>query len=110
MCARRSQASSTRPRRKPLLEAPMFEASTLSADEIVRLSKKHSVFEWSAQAAVAPIPMAKAKGSYFWDANGKRYLDFNSQLMCVNIGHGDARVIQAIKDQADRLPYANPYM
>ena len=36
----------------------MFEASTLSADEIVRLSKQHTLFEWSAQAALAPIPMA----------------------------------------------------
>jgi taurine--2-oxoglutarate transaminase len=54
--------------------------------------------------------MARAKGVYFWDAEGKRYLDFNSQLMCVNIGHGDERVIAAIKAQADKLPYAGPSM
>jgi taurine--2-oxoglutarate transaminase len=88
----------------------MLEASSLSAEEIVRLCKQHSIFEWSAQAAVNPIPMTRAKGIFFWDANGKRFFDFNSQLMSVNIGHGDPRVIQAIKDQADRLPYANPYM
>ncbi|MGQ0505149.1 MAG: aminotransferase class III-fold pyridoxal phosphate-dependent enzyme [Myxococcaceae bacterium] len=88
----------------------MYEASSLSAEEIVALSKKHTLFEWSAQAHVAPIPMVRAKGVHFWDANGKRYLDFNSQLMSVNIGHGDERVIQAIKDQADKLLYANPYM
>jgi taurine--2-oxoglutarate transaminase len=52
--------------------------------------------------------MARAKGVFFWDANGKRYLDFNSQLMSVNIGHGDERVIAAIKAQADRLLYAGP--
>ncbi len=88
----------------------MFEASTLSPEEIVRLSKQHSVFEWSAQAAVNPIPMVKAKGIFFWDAAGKRYFDFNSQLMSVNIGHGDERVIRAIQQQAERLTYANPYM
>jgi taurine--2-oxoglutarate transaminase len=88
----------------------MLEASTLSAAEMIRLCKQHSIFEWSAQAQVNPIPMARAKGVHFWDVDGKRYLDFNSQLMSVNIGHGDQRVIDAIKAQADALPYANPYM
>ena len=88
----------------------MFETSSLSAEEIVRLCKQHTLFEWSTQAEISPIPMARAKGVFFWDANGKRYLDFNSQLMSVNIGHGDARVISAIKSQADKLVYANPYM
>lgn len=87
----------------------MFEASALSAEEIVRLSKQHSIFEWSAQANVNPIPMVRAKGVHFWDANGKRYLDFNSQLMSVNIGHGDERVIRAISQQAETLAYASPY-
>src|SRR3990172_9394689 len=88
----------------------MLEASTLSAAEMIRLCKQHSIFEWSAQAQVNPIPMARAKGVHFWDVDGKRYLDFNSQLMSVNIGHGDQRVIDAIMAQADALPYANPYM
>src|SRR5580658_2392806 len=88
----------------------MFESSSLSAEEIVRLCKQHTIFEWSAQASVQPLTMSKAKGVFFWDANGKRYYDFNSQLMSVNIGHGDTRVIEAIKAQAERLPYANPYM
>jgi taurine--2-oxoglutarate transaminase len=82
----------------------------MSADEMVALSKRHTFYSWSAQAAVNPIPMVKAKGVYFWDAHGKRYLDFNSQLMCVNIGHGDQRVIDAIKAQADELAYAGPGM
>lgn len=88
----------------------MFEALSLSAEEIVRLSKQYTLFEWSAQGALAPIPMTKAEGIFFWDASGKRYFDFNSQLMCVNIGHGHKKVINAIKEQADRLAYANPYM
>jgi taurine--2-oxoglutarate transaminase len=82
----------------------------MSADEIVRLCKQHTIFEWSAQASVQPLTMARAKGVHFWDANGKRYLDFNSQLMSVNIGHGDSRVVRAIQEQAEKLPYANPYM
>jgi taurine---2-oxoglutarate transaminase len=85
-------------------------STTLTGDEIVALSKQHTIFEWSAQAAVDPIPVAKAKGVYFWTPEGKRYLDFNSQLMCVNIGHGDERVVRAIQAQAAVLPYASPFM
>ena len=85
-------------------------SSAMSGAEIVDLCRKHTFFEWSAQGAVDPIPMARGKGVYFWTPEGKRYIDFNSQLMCVNIGHGDERVIRAIKAQADALPYANPFM
>ena len=82
----------------------------MSAEEMVALTKEHSFFSWSAQDTVNPIPMAKGKGVYFWDANGKRYFDLNSQLMCVNIGHGDQSVIDAIKAQAEELVYAGPSM
>ena len=82
----------------------------MSAEQIVSLTKEHTFFSWSAQGAVKPIPMVKAEGVYFWDADGKRYFDLNSQLMCVNIGHGDKRVIEAIKAQADELVYAGPGM
>ena len=82
----------------------------LSGQTIVELTKKHTLFEWSAQGAVDPIPVAGAKGCWFWTPEGKRYLDFNSQLMCVNIGHGDERVIRAIAQQAETLAYANPFM
>jgi len=76
--------------------------------EILQQSLEHSFWTWSAQGKVNPIPVTKAKGVYFWDADGKRYLDFNSQLMCVNIGHGDERVIEAIANQARELPYVAP--
>ena len=82
----------------------------MSGDELVALSKKHTIFEWSAQAAFEPIPVARAKGVYFWTPEGKRFLDFNSQLMCVNIGHGDPRVITAIQQQAETLTYISPFM
>jgi taurine--2-oxoglutarate transaminase len=82
----------------------------MTGNEIVELCRRHTLFEWSAQAAVDPIPVAHSKGIYFWTPEGKRYIDFNSQLMCVNIGHGDERVINAIKEQATTLAYANPFM
>ena len=82
----------------------------LSDDEILPLSKEHVFWTWSAQANVNPIPVKRAKGVYFWDKDGKRYLDFNSMTMCVNIGHGDERVIEAMVSQARELPYAAPGM
>ena len=82
----------------------------LTGNEIIELCRQHTLFEWSAQSAVEPIPMVRAKGIYFWTPEGKRYIDFNSQLMCVNIGHGDERVINAIREQAETMAYANPFM
>lgn len=80
----------------------------MSSEEINSLSKKYTMFSWSAQSKVSPIAMTKSKGCYFWDAEGKKYFDMNSQLMCSNIGHSHPKVIQAIKDQADELSYAGP--
>jgi len=85
----------------------MFE---LSNDEIVSFSKEHVFYTWSAQAKVNPIVLQRAKGVYFWDIHDKQYLDFNSMTMCVNIGHGDERVIKAMQGQAVELAYAAPGM
>jgi taurine--2-oxoglutarate transaminase len=82
----------------------------LPESEILPLSKKHVFYTWSAQAKVNPIAVKCAKGVYFWDVNDKRYLDFNSMTMCVNIGHGDERVIRAMQEQVAELPYAAPGM
>src|SRR5437868_10290414 len=82
----------------------------MSGEEMVALSKKHTLYEWSAQSKVDPMPVARAKGIYCWTPEGKRFIDFNSQLMCVNIGHGDERVIGAIREQLEVLAYANPFM
>jgi len=80
----------------------------MTGDEIVALSKRHTITEYAPQDAVNPIPVAKAKGVYFWTPEGKRFLDFNSQLMSVNIGHGDPRVIAAITEQAEKVTYVTP--
>jgi taurine--2-oxoglutarate transaminase len=82
----------------------------LPDDEILPLSKDHVFWTWSAQAKVNPIAIKRAKGVYFWDVDDKRYLDFNSMTMCVNIGHGNERVIKAMQDQAAELSYAAPGM
>jgi taurine---2-oxoglutarate transaminase len=88
----------------------VITAAPLTAEEIVALSKKHTIFEWSAQGAVDPIPVSHAKGCYFFTPDGRRFLDFNSQLMAVNIGHGDERVINAMHEQAKKLQYINPML
>ncbi|HNT25703.1 MAG TPA: aminotransferase class III-fold pyridoxal phosphate-dependent enzyme [Anaerolineales bacterium] len=84
--------------------------TTIPDSEILPLSLEHTFWTWSAQGKVAPIPVTRAEGVYFWDTAGKRYLDFNSMTMCVNIGHGNQRVIDAIVAQARALPYAAPGM
>jgi taurine--2-oxoglutarate transaminase len=82
----------------------------LADSDILPLAMEHCFWTWSAQAKVNPLPVTRAHGVYFWDANDKRYLDFNSMTMCANIGHGDERVIRAIQQQAAELPYAAPGM
>ena len=85
-----------------------LDKDRLSADEIARMSREYTFFSWVVQSEVNPIPIDHAEGVYFWDANGKRYIDFSAQLMNVNIGHQHPKVINAIKEQADRLCYAHP--
>ncbi len=84
-------------------------SSNPSAD-FLQVCLEHNFWTWSAQSKVNPIPVVKAKGVYFWDRDGKRYLDLNSMVMCVNIGHGDERVIEAIVEQVRQLPFAGPHM
>ncbi|HET8525381.1 MAG TPA: aminotransferase class III-fold pyridoxal phosphate-dependent enzyme [Actinomycetota bacterium] len=84
--------------------------SELTADEIVDLCLRHTLYDWQQQGSTRPIPVASAKGCEFFTVDGKRYLDFNSQLMGVNIGHGDRRVMDAIAEQGRTLPYISPFM
>jgi taurine--2-oxoglutarate transaminase len=86
------------------------KATRLDAERIIELSKRYTLFDWVAQSKVSPIAVDRAEGIYFWDVDGKRYIDFNSQLMGVNIGHGDRRVIDAMHEQAKRLTYISPFM
>ena len=89
----------------------MNEAITrLSTKDIVKLNKEYTLFSWSVQSATNPIPISRAQGVYFWDNDEKRYIDFSSQLMNMNIGHQHPKVIKAIQDQAAKLCYAHPGM
>ena len=81
---------------------------TMTSEEIVRLSREHTFFSWSVQGAIDPIAIDRAEGVYLYTPEGQRILDFNSQLMSVNIGHGDRRVIDAITEQATKLQYVQP--
>lgn len=87
-----------------------MSSTKLSAAEIIALNRKHVFFSWAVQSAIDPIPVERAEGVYFWDVDGKRYIDFASQLMNVNAGHQHPKIVQAIKDQADRLCYVYPGM
>ena len=80
----------------------------MTTDEIVALNREHTFFSWSAQGAIDPIAIDRAEGVWLYTPDGRRILDFNSQLMSVNIGHGDRRVIDAITEQATRLQYVQP--
>ena len=76
--------------------------------EIKDMSKKYNLHSWSAQNKVNPMVITKAEGVYFWDEDGKKYFDMSSQLVNSNLGHGNKAVIQAIKDQAEKLAFIGP--
>lgn len=84
------------------------EKKTMSSKEIVQLNRQYTFFSWSVQSAVNPIPVVRAEGVYFWDADGKRYIDFSSQLMNMNIGHQNPKVVRAIQEQAAQLCFVHP--
>jgi taurine---2-oxoglutarate transaminase len=84
--------------------------SHLSAEEIIDLNRRYVFFSWSVQNAVQPIPVVGGEGIYYWDAGGRRFIDFSAQLMNLNIGYQHPKVIAAIKEQAERLCTAHPSM
>ncbi|MDX6386634.1 MAG: taurine---2-oxoglutarate transaminase [Gaiellaceae bacterium] len=77
---------------------------------VVGDAKQYVLQWWSLQDALDPIPVAGGEGRYFWDFDGKRYLDFASQLVNVSIGHQHPKVVAAIKEQADKLCTIGPPM
>jgi taurine--2-oxoglutarate transaminase len=80
----------------------------LSSQDIVRWTRELNYGTWRFQKNWNPLHIVDAEGCYFIDADGKRYLDFSAQLMCVNLGHKNAAVIRAIQEQARTLPYIAP--
>jgi taurine---2-oxoglutarate transaminase len=88
----------------------IVEADPNLGARIVEDAKEFVLYSWSVQDAINPIAVAGAEGRYFWDYDGKRYLDFASQLVNLNIGHQHPKIIAAIKEQADRLATIGPPM
>lgn len=79
-----------------------------STREVVDITRRFNYGTWRFQKGWNPLHVVEAQGCYFVDSAGKRYLDFSSQLMCVNLGHGNLAVIEAIERQARTLPYMAP--
>jgi taurine--2-oxoglutarate transaminase len=85
-----------------------MELELRAINEICGTSRKYNLHSWSAQGALKPKVMIGGEGIYFWDGEGKRYYDMSSQLVNLNIGHGNKKVIKAIQEQAERLAFSAP--
>ncbi|MES2589037.1 MAG: aminotransferase class III-fold pyridoxal phosphate-dependent enzyme [Bacteroidota bacterium] len=83
---------------------------TTEKDQTIQDSLDYTLFSWSKQAGINPINIEKAEGVYIYDSNGKRYIDFSSQLMNVNIGHGNQRITDAVVKQMKQVSYVQPGM
>jgi len=88
----------------------VVETNPAEGGRVVAEDRQYLIHSWSVQSALQPLAVAGAEGRYFWDYEGKRYLDFASQLVNLNIGHQHPKVIAAIKEQADRLCTIGPPM
>ncbi len=86
------------------------ESRAAEGQRIQQEAKDYVLHSWSVQNAINPLPVAGAEGRYFWDYDGKRYLDFASQLVNVSIGHQHPKIVAAIKEQADKLCTIGPPM
>jgi taurine--2-oxoglutarate transaminase len=86
------------------------ETNSELGQQIVEDAKRYVLYSWSVQDQINPIAVAGAEGRHFWDYDGKRYLDFASQLVNVSIGHQHPKVIAAIKEQAEQLATIGPPM
>jgi len=77
-------------------------------NNIIKNNLDYTLFSWAKQGNLNPINASHAKGSYVYDREGKKYLDFSSQLMNVNIGHGNQRITDAVAKQMKELSYVYP--
>ena len=77
-------------------------------DWVVQAHHDHVLTSWATQSAVNPLPVAGGEGAWFWTHDGRRFLDFQSQLVNLNLGHQHPRLVEAIKRQADELCYISP--
>lgn len=84
------------------------ERESITAEKIKKFDKRYNLHSWSAQGSLNPMVIEKAEGIYFWDSEGKKYFDMSSQLVNLNVGHGNKKIIEAIKKQADKMAFMGP--
>jgi taurine--2-oxoglutarate transaminase len=82
--------------------------TTAEREKVLKNNMDHTLFSWSKQKGLEPIAVERAEGVYLYDYSGKRYLDFSSGLMNVNIGHGNQRVTDAVIKQMQQVSYVTP--
>ena len=80
------------------------------AEEILNNNLQYTIFSWSKQSGLNPLNIEKTKGVYIYERSGKRFLDFSSQLMNMNIGHGHPRVLEAVVRQMKEAAFVHPGM
>ena len=83
-------------------------ANYSATEEVLKNNLDYTLFSWSAQKGISPLAISHAEGVYLYDYDGRRYLDFSSGLMNVNIGHGDQRVTRAVTEQMQQVSYVTP--
>src|SRR2546421_3448891 len=88
----------------------VVENRSAEGEQVVAEDREYLIHSWSVQSALTPLPVAGGEGRYFWDYDGKRYLDFASQLVNLALGHQHPKLVAAIKEQADRLCTIGPPM
>ncbi len=86
----------------------MSTATITKKDEIIQNNLDYTLFSWSKQKGITPLAIQRGEGVYLYDYDGKRYIDFSSGLMNVNIGHSNQRVTKAVTDQMQQVSYVTP--
>ncbi len=75
---------------------------------ILEKDRKYNIHSWSAQGALNPLVVDKAEGIYFWTEDGRKFADMSSQLVNSNLGHGNKAIVDAICEQAKKIPFMGP--
>lgn len=77
----------------------------MDAGDIIKFDKMHILHPWSVNESLNPLVIKDVDGVYFIDSDGRKFLDFSSQLKCVSVGHKNKKIVKAIQAQADKICY-----
>lgn len=86
-----------------MTEVSAIADTKIAGDRAYELDRAHVFHSWSAQQLIDPMVITRAEGSFVWDRDDRKYLDFTSQLVFTNLGHQHPRIVQAIQKQAGEL-------